>query len=261
MNRVYHWKPKSFDYSLFKKTDLRQGSIILKLQFEKASSLADYAKRRFFCELVKDALSEDINLADIAGIRILLEPATGGLILVISGWCSKLSQLLQRILQGVSKTSCFSPTFSAVKEQLVVSSDNWDAGKSSSFASKVTEWLLRKEPWNEGHIVPHLRVSQKEMFNYVENLLDRTFAETIVEGNFTKDAAKEIGERIRVKFPRPPPKSLQTWLGYNMLPAGSDFAYRATQAVFGKSQDECISFFLAVGRTSNFNLEARLAMF
>ena len=210
---------------------------------------------------MKDALSEDINLADIAGLRILLEPATGGLILVISGWCSKLSQLLQRILQGVSKTSCFSPTFSAVKEQLVVSSDNWDAGKSSSFASKVTEWLLRKEPWNEGHIVPHLRVSQKEMFNYVENLLDRTFAETIVEGNFTKDAAKEIGERIRVKFPRPPPKSLQTWLGYNMLPAGSDFAYRATQAVLGESQDECISFFLAVGRTGNFNLEARLAMF
>ena len=46
-----------------------------------------------------------------------------------------------------------------------------------------------------------------------------------------------------------------------MHPAGSDFTYRATQAVFGESQDECISFFLAVGRTGNFNLEARLAMF
>ena len=109
-------------------------------------------------------------------------------------------------------------------------------------------------------MVPHLRVSQKEMFNYLENLLDRTFAETIVEGNFTEDAAKQIGDRI-TGFPRPPHKSLQTWLGYNMLSAGSDFTYRVTQVVFGESQDECISFFLAVGRTGNFNLEVRLVMF
>lgn len=148
---------------------------------------------RFFIEILLDQLNEYTYQAEIAGLNYNIYAHQGGFTLQLSGFSSKLYNLLELILKHRTSVHTGENRFNAIQQQLLRHWHNQDKGKPvAQLFSQLTSLLQPNNPPTHA-LLPFLEQATPDMLpDYVRRLFKAVHLEILAQGDITEDEVRQI---------------------------------------------------------------------
>jgi insulysin len=166
------------------------------------SSPFDSILAKLYCDLVKDALSEETYDAEVAGCSFTLDMTTEGFYLSVDGYTEKMEVLLSKVLNKMKNVAA-SPNperFTVLKEQMERSLKSWDSEGAQQHASWWCTSLLQEKIWTNAEkreALPAL-LDASVVSTWVPRMLDDMHIEALVHGSMDETRAKKLTETVWV---------------------------------------------------------------
>ncbi|KZS90042.1 insulin-degrading enzyme [Sistotremastrum niveocremeum HHB9708] len=193
----------------FKKDDqfwVPKANVLVDIQSPLASVTPRHAVlTRLIGELVTDALQEYSYDADLAGLKYSFSGYSHGFQLSLSGYNSKLSVLLEKILDTFRSLTVDPVRLSVIREQLKLEYENFKLDQPYNVGMFWMRYTLQERAWTPEEKLTELHlIEENEIQNFLNEILHRVFIKVLVHGNVLKSDALQVARKIEnILQPRP----------------------------------------------------------
>lgn len=206
-----------------------------------------------YLELVDDYLNDIAYDASIVGLHFGLNPTRDGFTLKIVGYNDRLIVLLNKVVDTIKTFRPTEERFEIIKEKLLKEYKNFGYSVPYGQIGYYSTFLLYDQTWTIDEKITMLEDLQfDDVQNYIPLLFKQVFLETLVHGNFTKDAVLEVSQLYSSKF-----QSISKLSGSQqitgrsiMINDGAKYRYE-TQLKDDKNINSCIEYFVQLGSLSD----------
>ncbi|KAI8276716.1 putative zinc protease [Colletotrichum sp. SAR11_240] len=246
----------------FKKDDtfwLPKANLIISCRNPNIFSTAKNAvTTRMFTKLVKDALDTHLYCADLAGLQYSVTLDARGLLLDLSGYNDKLTDLLEQVLVMMRDLEIKDKRFGIIKEYLSREYKNWELQQPYLLVSDYADWLNSERGYvAEEYLAELSSITADDIRQFKKQILSQLHIESYVLGYlYKKDALKQTDVIKTVLKPLELPRSQLPVVRSLVLPAGSNYVYKKTLKD-PANINHCIQMWLYIGDKSDRMTRAR----
>lgn len=225
-------------------------------------SPANSMKARFFCEIVKDALSEYAYDAEIAGLQYDLRSGPTGFVLSIGGYNDKMTVLLEKVLDKMKNTEIKPDRFKVIKDYLTRWYKNWELSSPYQQIRTFSKYLSVEKCWLVEEQLDELaNMTIEDLESFIPEIFKQVHIEVLAHGNLYKEDALRLSDQV-VAFldPKPLPHAQLPLRRNFIIPPGSKYFYPRLL----KDKDNvnsCIEYHLFIGEIVDRRLRACVGMF
>ncbi len=189
--RFWHLKDQDFK--------VPKGHIYFAIDSRHGSNNARQAMlTRLYIEMLTDYLTEHTYSAEVAGLGFHIYPHQAGLTLHISGFTPKQYKLLMVIIEKARERNFTETRFKYIKRQ---SGRNWSNINKTRPISQLFSALtttLQLHGFEPMIFVKELETATlEELHQHVRTFYTATYVEGLIYGDFLREEAKQISDRIR----------------------------------------------------------------
>ncbi|KAK4883510.1 hypothetical protein RN001_006829 [Aquatica leii] len=154
-----------------------------------------------FVQLFRDALTEYVYAAEIAGLKWELTNTKSGLILALGGYTEKQHILLDKIIEKLTDFKINPKRFEIFKENYIRSLKNFATEQPYQHAVYYLTVLLCEHSWTKQELLTateQLTIERLEQF--IPQMLSKMHIECLVHGNMNKKKALEMVDIVENRF-------------------------------------------------------------
>jgi insulysin len=223
---------------------------------------ANNVKTKFFCELVKDSLSEYSYDADLSGLVYNASATALGIDVNIGGYSDKLPVLLEKVLRSMKALKVNPERFKVIKERLMRGFKNWDFQQPYYQVGNYVRWLTYEKAWiNHQYAAEVPRIEAEDVQAFIPHILGHNHIEILAHGNLYKEDALKMANLVEsILKPRPLPQSLWHLRRNMVLPSGSNFTH-VRDLADPANVNHTIEYDLFIGDRTDRNLKVKAQVF
>ncbi|PYH90104.1 LuxS/MPP-like metallohydrolase [Aspergillus ellipticus CBS 707.79] len=223
---------------------------------------ANLVKAKFYCELVRDALTEYSYDAELAGLGYQLSASIFGLDITVGGYNDKMSVLLEKVLTSMRDLAVKPDRFHIIKERLTRGYKNAEYQQPFYQVGDFTRYLTAERTWlNEQYAAELEHIEAEDVSCFFPQILRQNHIEVLAHGNIYKEDALRMTDLVESTLQSRTLPESQWYVRRNViLPPGADHIYERTLKD-PANVNHCIEYYLFIGNMDDSALRARLLLF
>ncbi len=176
---------------------------------EVGQSASQSAAAVLYTALVKDEVNEFTYPALLAGLNFSIYKHAQGISLRITGYNDKQEVLLQKLLDAIAEPTLDASRFQSIRAEMIRGlRDSVAKRPSSQVLDDLQEALLYGE-WGEKALIEALeQLDQEKLQAYGRSFWRQATAETLIYGNYDRNAVEEISAMVAETIEAEPPPAL-----------------------------------------------------
>ncbi|PWY88039.1 LuxS/MPP-like metallohydrolase [Aspergillus sclerotioniger CBS 115572] len=223
---------------------------------------ANLVKAKFYCELVRDALTEYSYDAELAGLDYELSASIFGLDISVGGYNDKMSVLLEKVLTSMRDLVVKPDRFNIIKERLTRGYKNAEYQQPFYQVGDYTRYLTAERNWlNEQYAAELEHIEADDVSCFFPQILRQNHIEVLAHGNLYKEDALRMTDLVESTLQsRTLPESQWHVRRNVILPPGANYNYERTLKD-PANVNHCIEYYLFIGNLDDSVLRAKLLLF
>uniref|UniRef100_A0A1Y1LI14 Insulin-degrading enzyme n=1 Tax=Photinus pyralis TaxID=7054 RepID=A0A1Y1LI14_PHOPY len=154
-----------------------------------------------FVQLFRDALSEYVYAAELAGLKWELSNTKYGLILVLGGYNEKQHILLGKIIEKLTNFKVDPKRFEIFKENYIRTLKNFAAEQPYQHAVYYLTVLLTEHSWTKRELLAATEeLTIEKLKEFIPQMLSKMHIECLVHGNANRKKALEMVNIVENRF-------------------------------------------------------------
>lgn len=216
---------------------------------------------RIYCDLFRDANTEEVYDAELAGLQFSLEYAGDSITLGTVGYNDKLPLLTRKMLELMKAFKADKDRFELTKDQLRRNWNNFHMEEPYSLASYFAHYADSAQMWTPREKLAELdHITSADIDSFAREFFGRVYIETLVHGNMKQEEALKLQDMVEgILAPRPLAAAEKIGERSLLLPPASQHVWRMPVPNTANTNN-AIEYYCEVGELTDDQLRPRLAL-
>lgn len=216
---------------------------------------------RIYCELFRDATTEEVYDAELAGLQFSLESSGHSMTLGTVGYNDKLPLLTKKMLQLMQEFKADKDRFELIRDQLRRNWNNFHMEEPYSLASYFSRYADSQQQWTPKEKLAELEyITHEDVDRFSREFFSRVWIETLVHGNMKKQDAIELQNMVEeILKPRPLAEAEKLGERSLLLPESSQQVWKIP-VPNSANTNNAIEYYCEVGELTDDFLRPRLSL-
>ena len=172
-----------------------QPRVTIKLRIETPEvyeTAENVARAKMYEAAVREGLNEVVYPIQLAGLSYHVGIEKKGVNLSIGGYSERLSDLLQLVVENLTRINIDEQKFNNLKENMIHSIENQKLARAYNRSVYFNRLIWRVKQFSEDELIEGLKtVTLRDVREFTEKIYDRVFITGVVHGNWTEEEVRE----------------------------------------------------------------------